>query len=110
MTWTLRAIEDADGRWSCRREWSEEETHANVSQVITHLLDVAHALGSANLLVESSDGHVKRLGREGAGDGMATDSDSEGRANANANANATTATQCRIDSVMSRLRSARTTK
>lgn len=62
MAWFLRAIELEAGSRACR--WSEQELdqHPRLGEALTHLREVAVALGPADLFVHRLDGRVTRQG------------------------------------------------
>lgn len=111
MSWLLRAVEGKDGRWACRQEWSEPDIYANLADAVTHLRAVALSLDASELLVNSRNGDVERL--------VVIDSPDHARRSLTERisalvppfpgppARSISATQCKIDATMARLRAKR---
>jgi hypothetical protein len=62
MGWFFRAIELTDGRWACRHGRHVFDTHAELSQALDHLRDLAAAAAPSELFVHRLDGSIEHLG------------------------------------------------
>ena len=62
VTWFLRAIEQADGRWACSHGRVVFDRHDELSDALDHLRDLAADMSPAELFVHRRDGDVKNIG------------------------------------------------
>ena len=62
MAWFLRAIEQTDGRWSCRHGRNVFDGHDELPDALNHLRDIASRMAPCELHIHRLDGSVENLG------------------------------------------------
>jgi len=63
MTWFLRAVEQPDGRWTCRLGSQELGTHKNLTVALHNLVETAIELGGRDnftFYLHHLDGSLER--------------------------------------------------
>jgi hypothetical protein len=61
--WFFRTIEDADGRWTCRRGLTHLDTHHTLHDALAHLRELALAEPPASVFAHWYDGRVQAVVR-----------------------------------------------
>jgi hypothetical protein len=62
MVWFLRAIEQPDGSWTCRRGREDHDNHESLHDAVEHLKTLAVEIGGAELFLHRLDGSVDLCG------------------------------------------------
>jgi hypothetical protein len=62
VAWFYRAVEQADGSWSCQRDLAPIDEHATINDALAHLFKLAEEDAPAYLYAHWLDGRVQQMG------------------------------------------------